>query len=202
MTIKQNPAAVGAARGADQGATTKKHLIDSPAHEFLSSPPSYRGGRAMSRQSSCNYEQTDAAGPWIDVEEYIYPSRQPPRRAAAPRDRLDDRGKPKKRFIQFHYAESDREIGTGHGHWEAGAPDEIELYVKPDARNVIHVEGEACADFVNEKLREAGLEETGSPPPRRAGARPGARSWRRTTRASTCTGRPTGIRTATTTSIR
>src|SRR5687768_579721 len=101
------------------------------------------------------YDQSDAEGPWIDFKEYIYPSRQHRVLRQHHANEVDDRGKPKKRFLQFH-AEV---IGGGCGYWEPGAPDEIELYVKPDARNVIHVEGEACADFVNAKLHDAKLKD-------------------------------------------
>jgi hypothetical protein len=112
-----------------------------------------------------NYNQSDANGPWTDFEEYIYPSQHHRIVRQHHVTEIDDRGKPKKRFLQYH--------GTP-GRWKGGAPDVLELYVKPDVLNVIHVEGEACVDFVNEKLKEAKLDTdwvaTTSPS--------GSKSWR------------------------
>ena len=108
--------------------------------------------------STQNYDQSDASGPWIDVAEHVYPSRQHKIIRQHHETSVDDRGKPKKRFLQYHIEQSDREVGTGHGHWVRGAPDRFELYVNPsDVRNVIHVEGEACADAVNAAIEAEGI---------------------------------------------
>ena len=106
--------------------------------------------------STQGYDQSNDSGPWIDFKEHIYPSKRHLVLRQHHATEVDDRGKLKKRFLQFHF--EDLNAG-GHGYWKPGAPDQLELYVKPDAQNVIHVEGEACADFVNEKLREAGLKD-------------------------------------------
>ena len=101
------------------------------------------------------YDQSDDNGPWIDFEEYIYPSKRTASCASTTPPMWTTAASPRSGFSSFTSpATANR---AGHGHWEPGAPDELELYVEPIAQNVIHVEGEACADFVNEKLREAGL---------------------------------------------
>ena len=48
------------------------------------------------------YDQSDGGGPWIDFKEHIYPSKRHLVLRQHHATELDDRGKPKKRFLQFH----------------------------------------------------------------------------------------------------
>ncbi len=105
------------------------------------------------------YDQTDDSGAWVLFKEYVYPSREFMMVREHHATELDDRGKPKKRFKSWHFEQNGNAIGTCHGTWVAGDPPELELFVIPDRQNVIFVEGEACAEFVNENLREVDLDD-------------------------------------------
>jgi hypothetical protein len=116
--------------------------------------------------SELDYDQTSSNGPWTFVEEYIYvdASGEPQHKIDREENgKLDDNGKPEKRFIQSYNPGGEMlHVGTPleRPDWQYGQPKKVmpyELDKFTRAASIMLVEGERVANYVNAKLGEAGF---------------------------------------------